>query len=423
MSTAWPVMIDSPRAVVSDRRARWLALAALTVAVVAMRRPDQFMHPHLWVEDGAVNLPEYLVHGWGMLIQPIAGYFILPVKLIFASAASLSFRALPEISLVFTLMFTFCVVAAIAFSPTRLRHRYACAIAVLLVPCDPEVFGIGLYTGWWGSLLAILPLLWRNPEERSWLRHVYVVIGGLSTPLIMGLAPLYLLRAAVTRHRSDVLLAVTCLAVTSLQLWALWSANRMPDAAGDANTIMPVITKFFGYYLYRPSTAILGDPAAWSGSLLLLVLASGLTLVPRAERWAYLLLLCSLAIAIVSSIVRIPVGALDPVIAGPRYFFFPFVLVSWCLLQLVRKEHRVASSVALLALLLPAYNLVAYGSRGNVHYDWRSEVATCVASANAHRFPIHYDGKGDANTWGVRVSRDDCRRLVRSSIFDDQLSD
>ena len=79
----------------------WFVLASIVVLVLVLmiyRRPDQFLHPYIWVEDGTDNLPDYVQAGWLSLFHPLVGYFILPVKLIFALSATLSFRWFPEIS-------------------------------------------------------------------------------------------------------------------------------------------------------------------------------------------------------------------------------------------------------------------------------------------------------------------------------------
>ena len=63
-------------------------------------------------------------------------------------------RWAPEIALVLTVAFTCAVVVAVALSPTHLRWPYLCAIAVLTIPVDPEVYAVSLLAFWWAGLLA-----------------------------------------------------------------------------------------------------------------------------------------------------------------------------------------------------------------------------------------------------------------------------
>src|SRR5512135_1935163 len=148
------------------RRNRTLAvLAAIalgTLFAMILRRPDQWAAPYLWIEEGTVMLPDFAASGWRTLFHPVNGYFLLPSKIILSLSATLSFRWLPEIEYWLTLAFTAGVLAAIAFSPTGLKYRAACALAVLALPLDSEVYAMSSLAFWWGTLLAVLPLLWRR---------------------------------------------------------------------------------------------------------------------------------------------------------------------------------------------------------------------------------------------------------------------
>ena len=136
----------------APQRLAWLWVVFLSVLV--FRRPDQFLAPYIWVEDGTINLPDFLAHGWSFVAHPIVGYISLPIRVIFGLATSLSFRWLPEIAFVLAMLFAFGIVAAVACSPTALRHRFLCATAMLVIPTNPEVFG---------SVGAIQPAL--KPDE------------------------------------------------------------------------------------------------------------------------------------------------------------------------------------------------------------------------------------------------------------------
>lgn len=72
-----------------------LALAVITLLVMLLRRPDQFAAPYVWVEDGTVNLRDFLEHGWTSLWHPISGYYSVPIKFVHALSVTLSFRWLP----------------------------------------------------------------------------------------------------------------------------------------------------------------------------------------------------------------------------------------------------------------------------------------------------------------------------------------
>src|SRR5688572_25268102 len=117
-------------------------LAATTVLVLVLRRPDQFLHPYIWVEEGQYVLRQYISDDIWILTNPLAGYSQLASKIIAYLSFKLSILWAPEIALVLTVAFTAGVVIAVALSPTHLRWPFLCAIAVLLVRTDAEVVAV-----------------------------------------------------------------------------------------------------------------------------------------------------------------------------------------------------------------------------------------------------------------------------------------
>src|SRR5262249_53040358 len=138
--------------------AQALFLVLLTVAILFARRPDQFLHPYIWVEDGVINLKAYAERGLASLIEPVQGYSNLISKLIDVAAFRLSIEHAPEISLALTVAFTCAVVVAIALSPTHLQCPFLCAIVVLTIPTGPGVFAIPVNALWWAGRLLVLAL-------------------------------------------------------------------------------------------------------------------------------------------------------------------------------------------------------------------------------------------------------------------------
>src|SRR5690349_10135643 len=238
-----------------DNRTWWVlgVIVASTVLALILRRPDQLTAPAVWIEEGTVALPDLIANGWSSLLHPMMGYLVLPTKVILAVSAAVSFRWLPEIEYALTLAFTATVLAAVAFSPTELKYRGACALALLALPMDSEPYGTSAYAFWWGSLLVILPLAWRREgSPHSILRSALLLVGGLSSPLVITLSPLYLLRAILVRSRaawSDLLLA---LMASGIQASFLMKTAQAGNTAFETITPAVFVRKFFGYYLDVP---------------------------------------------------------------------------------------------------------------------------------------------------------------------------
>jgi hypothetical protein len=51
-------------------------LVGATVVVLFLRRPDQFLSPYIWVEDGTIVLPAFAARGWWSILEPVNGYLI-----------------------------------------------------------------------------------------------------------------------------------------------------------------------------------------------------------------------------------------------------------------------------------------------------------------------------------------------------------
>jgi hypothetical protein len=190
---------------------RAVAFMFAVFAAMAWRRPDQFLHPYLWVEEGTVFIPQLLQSGWRFLFQPVAGYILLPSKIIFLAAAKISFSNLPQIAYWLTVLFEWSVCLAVAASPTYLRKPTLCAIALLLLPIDSEVYAVTGYAFWFGTILLFLGLLWREDAlDRVKLRAAFVFVGGFSSPMVVPLCIFFAWRSLrANDRREDTITATT----------------------------------------------------------------------------------------------------------------------------------------------------------------------------------------------------------------------
>jgi len=220
----------------------------LTIAALFLRRPDQFFHPYIWVEDAEI-LPAYAERGLASIVEPVVGYHILASKIIALTACKTSIIWAPEIALALVVTFTCAVVAAIAFSSTHLSSPFLCALAVLAIPSDPEVFAISEYAFWWAGLLLLLALLWDVDRGAGWLPLLYVVVGGLSSPLVIPFAALFAVRAFLERRRSEYVVATTTLGIACVQALTVLSQAKFGGTASlTLSTARIAADKFAGVF-------------------------------------------------------------------------------------------------------------------------------------------------------------------------------
>lgn len=391
-----------------------LFLAIAVVAILIFRRPDQLLNPAIWVEDGSITLPQYIAHGWLSIVYPVQGYIVLPSKIIFIISTKLSFLYQPEISYMLTVLFTFGVVASIAFSPTYLKCRFLCALAVLLVPTDSEVFGVPEYAFWWGTLLCVVPLLWRVAgKPRTVVRVSMTLLGGLSSPLVVAISPLYALRLLRYRARHDAMVLGAAIAASFTQTVTMLNSvnlGGLPNLSGKV--LGAVVSKFFGNYLLCCGSRTI---ISIVGACVLLIVIGTIVRIRKRLQFEDLLLFLCLAASIGITVLRVPLGMIHPASAGPRYFFFPFIFLSWTLLQLAARGDRAVRVLVLVILLLGLRQTASLGQRFHDRINWRTEVMEC-ARCESYELPIHSDGNRE-RLWHVRVSGAACRQLISDSLF------
>jgi hypothetical protein len=125
--------------------------------------------------------------------------------------------------------------ACIWKAPTSLKGKSLCALAVLLNPNGAEVYVVPLYSFWFAGLLVALALLWDKDAQsvtQRFLRSAFILIGGLSSPLVVPLAPLFLLRA-IRFGRAELPFALQAGLVALVQTVATITTGASTSVAGN----------------------------------------------------------------------------------------------------------------------------------------------------------------------------------------------
>jgi hypothetical protein len=365
-----------------------VVLFAMFLGLLASRRWEQLASPQVWDEDGGV-IGGFIGAGWHEFLRPVNGYLILVPKVITGAALAVSIYYFPVVSTVLAWLFTALVALAVARAPTRLRGRALCAAAVFLVPSDPEVLGIPLYTFWWASILLLLVALWDETRPALWLRLGFVAAGGLSSPMILVVLPLLYFRAVRHRtRRSETAVALAATLVAGVQVHYLRAGAAMARPSG-ASIAQYVVPKFCGWFLagnFFQSGLIL-----WPAGLVVLASAAALCAVGRRNPSAWALVLLYLG-AVAASIARVDPSVLHPSLAGPRYFFTPFLLTFWILIQLLlTAETAWLRRAAGFLAALGALNAIPVWTRHHDDLHWAEHVRS-GRLFQQYDVPIEYDG-------------------------------
>jgi hypothetical protein len=388
------------------------ALIAATIAILFARRPDQFLSPAIFAEDGRVILYHYAERGLASIVEPVNGYQILAAKLIDLTAFKISLAFAPEISVALTVMFTCAIAIAIAQSPTYLPWPFLCALAALLVPSAPENFAVPLYAFWWAGLLLALALLWDTSRGMTGLRLAFIVLGGLSSPLIVPFAGLMVLRAVVERNRNELVATGVAIAVAAVQVATLRSTGAMGSAlALHWSDIPTAADRFTGIFVMGPRRWFSQEHP---GAIVLGFMAVAALVAWKRLTWPIGLLVLAWLAACAATMLRLPVADLDPVRLGPRYFFYPLIFLTWLMIWIASISPHVVRLAFAAGFVLALGYVGASFTRRHEPLNWREHVSACARSEQ-YALPVHTEGKLK-DVWTVPLTGTQCRRMIRKSL-------
>lgn len=383
-------------------------LVLLAFALLLLRAWPRLVYPEVWIEDGVENIYGLVNYGAVDIFRPVGGYLVLVPKLITLISLWTSFVYYPLVSTILAWAFIIFVFIVIAKSPLYLKGQIFLAMACMLIPSDPECFGLPMYTYWLSSLLLFLMVFWRSGQY-TLLRIILIILCSLSSPVCLLTLPLFLVRCFIFKqNRSELWLFGVAFICALIQIYVMHAYVKSVD--------------FNLLYSYRAISVFLGsyvigniDPGLnWLlGYLLLGFMGWGLYKNRSASLMAlYYLFLAS----ILMSIYRVDINILNPVNAGPRYFFFPYILLSWILIQLAFDgRYLMLRMGATFFLLSSVANAIPHLDRRHEALNWQSHVSDCLLTEK-HLFPVHYVGSAK-NVWTFELTGQQCADLVKRDFF------
>ncbi|HTV11637.1 MAG TPA: hypothetical protein VME20_07220 [Acidimicrobiales bacterium] len=399
--------------------AGFVALTA-TVAVVALfvwfsRRPDQLLHPYVWADEYHV-LNRYQMQGFlPAALAPVKGYFIWPTSWTVTFAAWASFAHLPMVEYWLAtawFLLTLCLLL-LPRSVFGVAWQLAAALLLVLAPMNPEIFGVALYSFWWTSLWPFITLVW---SKDHWaFRTAAVIIGGMSSPAgTAALAP-YLVLWLARRRRRDLVGTVVLFATSVAQTVAYVTSARSQRTPVHPVEVALQELRNFAYYVlawHKPlHTALL----YFLGAAMALFVVAGFGAL-KAKGQETLAVAVALVVGLVAvgllSAVPSPLST-DPISAGPRYYFLPFVVLGWVLAMVAlasRRRWQRTSVVVLVVLSLvgAGYNYARY----EPSVSWQAHLAACQDATGPFHVPVQFTGVV-SQMWqdALVVTPATCRRL------------
>ncbi len=413
------VTTTNRRQPMSGARASQVALIVASVGfglvVWILRRPDQFLHPYVWVEEyQALNTyqSEGLLH---VISMPIEGYFVWPTTFSEGVAAALSFAHIPRIDYFFSTAWfvaTVCLLLVPA-SALRLQWRVAMAALMVLAPMNPEVFGVAAYIFWWVTLWPLITLIWSH--DHWWLRIPVLILGGMSGIAGSALVVPYAVLFVMSRQRRYGV-GAAILGVTSVvQAIRYVTSARFQQIPLDPGNIALQELHNFSYYAFGWLNPIDHEFLGLAGACILLAIV-GAAAYAVALRSPYSKEMVGLVIGllVLSVLSSVPAPLISlPYSAGPRYYFLPYVVLGWVLLSIAfTTELRWARTASWVLIVMSLLSLPQNFSRHQQFVSWSGQLARCQTETAPFSVPVHLDGL-IADMWNdnLYIEPQTCKRL------------
>lgn len=329
-----------------DVRRRIVASGPLLAAMglYALRSARQYSSPELWAEELAVlNLS--VTEGTRAALAPMGGQFT-PVTNAPIAFGSIWPLRLPWV-LALSAIAVFCLTSLLfAIPPSRVfdnKGRNWIPLVLALVPVAPEMYGVGLYNFWWAGLWPVAVWTW-DLDRPFWRRVALVVMVGASlTSLAASVAgPLFLCIGALTRSRRTAVLGAAAVPGFIVQALCARAGGRVSEGLSVPEftvQTLHMIGKFVWARLQwnGPPSWPLVEPrqlTAATGVAMLFLFVRASSSATRSTGIALRGLMgFVIAFSALSAAAR-PGQPLNPLVAGPRYFFLPFAVLAVGLLAL-----------------------------------------------------------------------------------------
>lgn len=330
-------------------RLAWaLLVMAACAAIMFVRKPDAFQNPQFWAEDqflfgdaradGLASLLKTHSKGQSFFLQRLIAYVGRPIPPRYAPA----FYA-------FTALAGMLGVAAY-ISRARIDGlgpvpRALMAIVPALTFNSGDIFLTLANLHWVLAVLTLTILLERDPETRPGRVLLFVGFAALALtgPFIVILLPLFFLRALLRRTPCSIALATVALPCAAWQLFRI-QASRTGGliAWGDPSWQIFLGKSYIGQLFLGTLADLPQVGSRWYlGALLLFYLVLGIYALRRRDASVAALLLASLLILASGGFVyRHTPGVITQ--PGFRYYYVPYVCLTWALLMVAARACIVA---------------------------------------------------------------------------------
>ena len=384
----------------SDGRRKVVILVATCAALLVVlfaRRPEMFLRPQFWAEDGAVYFFQADTMGAHAIVQPYAGYYLVLLRLVAWVAAPFNAAMAPGIYF-WACMAVMLGVATACFSPRiELSLRPVCVLALGLIPHTGEVVGNLTNLQWFTALGLLWLLLARDPSNlRQWATDSLLAVAvGLTGPFSLLFLPLFIARAFTqpTRYRWWMALLVAGTAAMQVRVMARSSVLHATLTWVSPVQVLDLLGRRLGGSLFLPAEWVQGLPLL-AGVSLGVVVAVGLVAVavwPGRQRLGRALLCGSILLTVGGTFFRLRdnLGQMMDLGLHDRYFYLPKLLMIGLLIQGMAMGGAWRRMYAASVLVVLAITLTGWRYRYLPDLHWATYAARIEAGLPTENIPIN----------------------------------
>jgi hypothetical protein len=310
-------------------------------AILFYRRPDAFLNPQFFYEDGKEFFKNAHQLGIGSFVVSWTNYLHTASRLVAWLTDLVTVRYAPHVYMLYALLAHLAVVFLLFSDRIRLRWKPVLAVVSVLMPCLGNEAIMNLTNSQWAlaQLLVLVAVMDDAANARQKLFDgAALVFLGLSGPFAVVFWPLFVYRWVARRSRHSLLMLGLATAVMSLQAtWMVVWPWQVPNRLTALNLLNPIWLGVWGDSITGVMLLGVNAPLYFANSLamtlLTAVLYTGLAVHAIRTRNHSMLMLLSASFAVLLAASVSWRGQPEVVIQCPRYHFLTRVLLGWTMAQ------------------------------------------------------------------------------------------
>lgn len=401
---------------------RWqIAVSFLAALIVFSRRPDAFLYPQFYGEDGTVwYLQAYTLGLFHPLAIPYAGYFQTLPRLAADLAVLFPLRLAPLVmnlaGLVFQILPAPFLLSSRCAKWAPLSTRILMAVAYLCLPNSFELDVSVTNAQWHCALIAILIVIAEPARTAGWpVFDVFLLaISGLTGPFCILLLPLTIIMWFLRRQKwtlVQIAVIAVCCTIQSFYIFGAGAPSRIHTGLGASAKLFVDILA--GHVFLEAIGGTRDYVATHSFAFLLcaaLIGCAALAYCLAFARAEIKLLVGFCLLIFAASLLNPKVSDTEPqwrilnLMYGARYWFFPTIALVWSLIWCATTDRnkslvRWAAAILLFCMIFGVFRDWEYPAYPNRNFSAYAQQFENAKKGTTIAIPEYPDG------WQVKLTK------------------